>query len=271
MAFLPFRSAQVYSAFFARLRIGLPVLKPIHYVLQATQKRLYVRDKSGKDFEGWCWPGSSSYLDVTNPSIRSWWSEKFALSKYKGSTMDLFIWNDMNEPSVFNGPEITMPKDALHFKDTEHRDVHNVYGFYYHLATAEGLRMRGPASGKAAERPFVLSRAFFAGTQRIGPIWTGDNAATWEHLKCASCFIAFWTVMFALHFVCNSFSGTYLKGAYQMVATRSVKRSSSWMLALKSVYHTGSMLHTLCGHFLLLWLFCKPAVVTSSASVFLFP
>ena len=22
-----------------------------------------------------------------------------------------------------------------------------------------------------------------AGTQRVGPIWTGDNAATWEHLR----------------------------------------------------------------------------------------
>ncbi|KNC82875.1 hypothetical protein SARC_04854 [Sphaeroforma arctica JP610] len=33
------------------------------------------------------------------------------------------------------------------------------------------------------ERPFVLSRAFFAGTQRYGAIWTGDNMATWEHLR----------------------------------------------------------------------------------------
>ena len=33
------------------------------------------------------------------------------------------------------------------------------------------------------ERPFVLSRAFYAGSQRYGAIWTGDNTATWEHLK----------------------------------------------------------------------------------------
>ena len=33
------------------------------------------------------------------------------------------------------------------------------------------------------ERPFVLSRAFFAGSQRYGAIWTGDNTATWEQLK----------------------------------------------------------------------------------------
>jgi alpha 1,3-glucosidase len=36
------------------------------------------------------------------------------------------------------------------------------------------------------QRPFVLSRAFFAGTQRFGAIWTGDNVASWEHLELAS-------------------------------------------------------------------------------------
>lgn len=27
---------------------------------------------------------------------------------YEGSTKSLYIWNDMNEPSVFNGPEVRM-------------------------------------------------------------------------------------------------------------------------------------------------------------------
>ena len=34
----------------------------------------------------------------------------------------------MNEPSVFNGPEVTMHKDARHYQGWEHRDVHNIYG-----------------------------------------------------------------------------------------------------------------------------------------------
>lgn len=77
-----------------------------------------------------------------------------------------------------------MPKDALHFGGREHRDVHNAFGFYYHLASADGLERRGRAAfGADGDRPFVLSRAFFAGTQRAGPIWTGDNAAQWSHLK----------------------------------------------------------------------------------------
>jgi alpha 1,3-glucosidase len=36
----------------------------------------------------------------------------------------------MNEPSVFSGPEITMHKDARHLDGWEHREVHNIYGFF---------------------------------------------------------------------------------------------------------------------------------------------
>lgn len=71
-----------------------------------------------------------------------------------------------------------MHKDAMHGA-WEHRDVHNMYGFYVQMATAEGLIQR---SG-GVERPFVLTRAFFAGSQRYGAVWTGDNAAEWDHLK----------------------------------------------------------------------------------------
>lgn len=103
----------------------------------------------------------------------------------------------MNEPAIFQGPECvndffvcilllpnfiffkTMKKDAIHFGGIEHREVHNVYGFYQHRSTYQGLLQR--ENGK--ERPFVLSRAFFAGSQRYGAIWTGDNTAKWNHLE----------------------------------------------------------------------------------------
>ena len=74
---------------------------------EASQKGYYVKDATGNDYDGWCWPGSSSYLDLLNPEIRSWWAEKFSFENYVGSTPSLYIWNDMNEPSVFNGPEVS--------------------------------------------------------------------------------------------------------------------------------------------------------------------
>lgn len=72
-----------------------------------------------------------------------------------------------------------MPRDALHYGGVEHRELHNAYGYYFHMATSEGLLKRG--EGK--DRPFVLSRALFAGSQRYGAIWTGDNSADWDHLR----------------------------------------------------------------------------------------
>ncbi|XP_051976059.1 neutral alpha-glucosidase AB isoform X4 [Xyrauchen texanus] len=141
-------------------------------------KNFYVKNKDGGDYEGWCWPGNSGYPDFTNPEMRAWWSSMFAYDQYEGSMENQYIWNDMNEPSVFNGPEVTMHKDALHGV-WEHRDVHNLYGLYVQKATADGLIQR---SG-GVERPFVLTRAFFAGSQRYGAVWTGDNAAEWGHLK----------------------------------------------------------------------------------------
>ena len=73
----------------------------------------------------------------------------------------------MNEPSVFNGPEITMHKDAIHYGNWEHRDVHNLYGMLQHKSSFNGHLQRT----EDKERPFILSRAFFAGTQRYGILY----------------------------------------------------------------------------------------------------
>uniref|UniRef100_UPI00398F29BD neutral alpha-glucosidase AB-like n=1 Tax=Pristiophorus japonicus TaxID=55135 RepID=UPI00398F29BD len=149
----------------------------IHNALQS--KNLYVKTKDGSDYEGWCWPGSAGYPDFTNPEMRSWWAAMFAYDQYEGSLDNLYTWNDMNEPSVFNGPEVTMHKDAVHMDGWEHRDVHNLYAFYVQMATAEGQIQRSGGT----ERPFVLTRGVFAGSQRYGAVWTGDNSAEWDHLK----------------------------------------------------------------------------------------
>ncbi|XP_061690897.1 neutral alpha-glucosidase AB isoform X3 [Syngnathoides biaculeatus] len=138
----------------------------------------YTKTKDGSDYEGWCWPGSAGYPDFSREDMRDWWASMFAFDQYEGTMENLYTWNDMNEPSVFNGPEITMHKDAKH-GDWEHRDLHNLYAFYVQMATAKGLIQR---SG-GVERPFVLTRGFFAGSQRYGAVWTGDNAAEWGHLK----------------------------------------------------------------------------------------
>uniref|UniRef100_A0A914CV67 Glucosidase II subunit alpha n=1 Tax=Acrobeloides nanus TaxID=290746 RepID=A0A914CV67_9BILA len=150
-----------------------------HIYKEAQDLGYFVKKSNGDDYEGHCWPGASSYLDYMNPTVRDWWASQYALDKFAGSTENLWIWNDMNEPSVFSGPETTMEKDAKHYGGWEHREVHNIYGLMMHMSTHQGLLQR---SNKRL-RPFILTRSFFAGTQRTAAVWTGDNAAEWSHLK----------------------------------------------------------------------------------------
>lgn len=73
---------------------------------------------------------------------------------------------------------MTSPKDVKHYGGWEHRDLHNINGLLFQNNTARGLIERE----SPARRPFVLSRAWWVGTQKYGAIWTGDNLGTWEHL-----------------------------------------------------------------------------------------
>lgn len=146
---------------------------------QLTSQELGVRNKDGAIFEGWCWPGSSNWIDCFNPKANEWWKTLFKYDFFKGTLPNTFIWNDMNEPSVFNGPETTMPKDNIHHGNWEHRDVHLLNGLTFHNATFEAMLSRKKGE---LRRPFVLTRSFYAGSQRLGAMWTGDNQAQWDHL-----------------------------------------------------------------------------------------
>jgi alpha-glucosidase len=110
--------------------------------------------------------------------VRDWWGGLYRDFVSMGAAG---YWNDMNEPSVFRVPGNTMSLDAVHRLDDggkrEHRAIHNVYGMLNARATYEGLLKLQPD-----QRPFVLTRAAYAGTQRYAATWTGDNTASWHHL-----------------------------------------------------------------------------------------
>jgi alpha 1,3-glucosidase len=149
---------------------------------EAKAGNFFAKNPNQTDFVGECWPGKSSWIDFTRPEVREWWAGLHSYNKYVGSTPDLFIWNDMNEPAVFNSPEWSIPRHVLFGSPDnpiEHREMHSLYGFYQHKSTFAGLLARD----NPAKRPFVLSRSFFVGSHRYGPIWTGDIFASWDHLK----------------------------------------------------------------------------------------
>lgn len=131
----------------------------------------------GDIYYGEVWPGISAFPDFTEEKVRKWWGEKHTFYTNLGIEG---IWNDMNEPAVFNESK-TMDVDVMHRNDgnpTTHRELHNVYGLLMGQATYEGMKEN--LNGK---RPFLLTRAGYAGVQRYGSVWTGDNRSFWEHLQ----------------------------------------------------------------------------------------
>jgi alpha-glucosidase len=152
-----------------------------HVVEQGDKGDHWVHDKTGKPYIGEVWPGKCHFPDYTRKATREWWA---GLYKDWIATGVDGVWNDMNEPAVFNVPSKTMPEDNLHRADAEfggpgdHARFHNVYGMLMIKATREGI-----AAARPAQRPFVLSRANFLGGHRYGATWTGDNTADWRHLE----------------------------------------------------------------------------------------
>uniref|UniRef100_A0A8H7KB70 alpha-glucosidase n=1 Tax=Bionectria ochroleuca TaxID=29856 RepID=A0A8H7KB70_BIOOC len=160
-----------------------PHIKKIDGYSQSSElvsKDLAVHNKDNNIYDGWCWPGNSNWIDCFNPKAIEWWKGLFKYDAFKGTLENTFIWNDMSEPSVFNGPETTMPKDNIHYENWEHRDVHNLNGLTFQNATFQGMVTRKKGE---LRRPFILTRSFYAGSQRLGAMWTGDNQAAWDHLE----------------------------------------------------------------------------------------
>jgi alpha-glucosidase len=148
---------------------------------QGTQRGAWVQTAAGEPYVGDVWPGACVFPDFTSSVVRDWWSglvRDFVLLGIDG------LWNDMNEPAVFNVESKTMPVDNIHRADAElggqgaHAQYHNIYGMQMVRATREGFMRAYPN-----RRPFVLSRANYLGGQRYAATWSGDNTADWEHLE----------------------------------------------------------------------------------------
>ncbi|MBV9927819.1 MAG: glycoside hydrolase family 31 protein [Acidobacteria bacterium] len=151
--------------------------------------RHFVQNEVTNELRATVWPGVCVFPDFTDPKAREWFGSLYKQNLDEGVAG---FWNDMNEPGVFlsdttpkpdiyHHPMKTFPLSARHAGDGEpdnHARYHNVYGMQMARATFEGLRKLRPDA-----RPFVLTRAGYAGVQRYSAVWTGDNVASWDHLR----------------------------------------------------------------------------------------
>jgi alpha-glucosidase len=146
----------------------------------------FVRDGTGEHVSGYVWPGHCVFPDFLRSDVRRWWGDLHSVLVDAGVAG---IWNDMNEPAIYDGPVgadiaasvVEMPGGAVQGASDEfvrHADVHNLYGLSMARAAADAM-----ARLRQDQRSFALTRSGFAGIQRHAAVWTGDNTSSWEHLQ----------------------------------------------------------------------------------------
>ncbi|HZI87004.1 MAG TPA: glycoside hydrolase family 31 protein [Pyrinomonadaceae bacterium] len=160
-------------------RLPLELQDRSYYVFDEGLKNNYFqRRKNGDLFVPRVWPGESVFVDYTLPAARQWWGELHRAYTDFGVAG---IWNDMNEPSDFvdqtGKNQIDVVSNDAGANST-HAKNRNLFGLLMSRATYEGLQKLQPE-----KRPYVITRAAYAGIQRYSTMWTGDTNSTWESLS----------------------------------------------------------------------------------------
>jgi alpha-glucosidase len=166
----------------ARVTSVTPELEPQdqrYYVFdQGLERNYFQYRKNGDLFVPRVWPGDSVFVDYTLPDARRWWGELHRAYLDHGVAG---IWTDMNEPADFVDQTGKNQIDVVSYDEGEkstHAKNRNVFALLMARATYEGLQKLRPHS-----RPYVITRAAYAGIQRYSTMWTGDTTSTWETLQ----------------------------------------------------------------------------------------
>ncbi|NNU15953.1 DUF5110 domain-containing protein [Parvularcula sp. ZS-1/3] len=146
---------------------------------------VWIKTADGQPAQGEVWPGQTVFPDFTTKEAVHWWSEQY--QDFLAVGID-GVWNDMNEPAIFDAETWTLPEDAVHrggaahaglpIPEGPHLRYHNAYGMLMARATRDAV-----LKAKPDKRPFVLTRANVLGGHRYCATWTGDNRSCWHHLK----------------------------------------------------------------------------------------
>lgn len=152
---------------------GIKVEKGYSAYEDGLKNDIFVKYPDGTNYKGEVWPGWCNFPDFTSTKGRDWWGKQF--TGYVNDGIDGF-WNDMNEIATWGQ---RLP-NLMNFDFDGHKSstmrARNVYGMQMARASFEGTKKL------LNRRPFVLTRAGYAGVQRYSAIWTGDNSSYDEHM-----------------------------------------------------------------------------------------
>ncbi|OUR81993.1 glycosyl hydrolase [Colwellia psychrerythraea] len=139
----------------------------------AVDNQALAKDEHGKAKQFDFYFGNTGLVDVFNDKGQQWFNSIYQTLYQQGVTG---WWGDLGEPEVH-------PSDTLHTLSdgsvVNADAIHNVYGHQWAKMVFENQLKMSPD-----QRPFILMRSGFAGSQRYGMIpWTGDVSRSWGGLK----------------------------------------------------------------------------------------
>ncbi|MCK0123762.1 DUF4968 domain-containing protein [Gelidibacter sp. F2691] len=135
---------------------------------EAVEKDILAKDSVGNPYTYDFYFGNTGLIDIYNPKGKTWFWDIYKGLADMGVTG---IWGDLGEPEVH-------PSALLHATGTAD-EVHNTYGHDWARLISEGYKADFPN-----QRPFILMRAGYSGSQRFGMIpWSGDVNRTWGGLQ----------------------------------------------------------------------------------------
>lgn len=135
---------------------------------EVVDKDVMAKDSVGNPFVFDFYFGNTGLIDIYNPKGKTWFWDIYKDLANMGVTG---IWGDLGEPEVH-------PSKLIHATGTAN-EVHNIYGHDWARLVYEGYNADFPK-----QRPFILMRAGYSGSQRFGMIpWSGDVNRTWGGLQ----------------------------------------------------------------------------------------
>ncbi len=136
---------------------------------EAVEKSVLGKDSVGNPFTYDFYFGNTGIIDIYDPKGAAWF-----WNIYKKYTKEYGVagwWGDLGEPEVH-------PSDLQHATGSAD-EVHNIYGHDWARLVQEGYQKDFPD-----QRPFILMRAGYSGSQRFGMIpWSGDVSRSWAGLQ----------------------------------------------------------------------------------------
>ena len=199
---------------------GVKVKKGYFLYDELIVNKAYTFDKDGKEFVVGVWPGDSilpdfyykkghdifgkAYKEYLDFGIDGFWNDmnEPALFYGKNNLLDFRDYLKTVDYDNFNNHSFDLIRDKVYamknnlndYKSmyhnfdmfgnniiVNHYDVHNMYG-YMMVNSASDYFKKYNEENKLNKKYLLFSRSSMIGSHRYSGIWTGDNAAYWDHL-----------------------------------------------------------------------------------------